>query len=206
MGSIPEDGVYSHRERQTSQPPRAGVVGGILRRKQVSLDLLAPNEFFDIPEEDKEVEEVETPNVIFPLRFAPRVHNGNKGGGGGHGGHGGGGHGDVEKGSGAPPIRKAMRKDKIMAIILACLLTAFVGVCVGWKTHEEKDHSLFGIVGTACVTQCLGDKDYRNFFLAHHDHFELKDVSLLSADSSVNFISNLKHLLIPLQSLSRRNE
>lgn len=178
MGGIPEDKEISSR---IPKGTRSSILGNIVRRKQVSLDLLSPESamFFGIPEEE-ETDEVDVlPNMFFPLRFAPRSKSG--GGGGGGGGHGGGGHGgdleSIAKSAVAPPITRATRKDKIMALILAALLTAFVGVCVGWKTHEDEGHSLFGIVGTACVTNCTGDKDTRNFFVGHGDHFQKGDVS-----------------------------
>eukprot|EP00934_Nitzschia_sp_Nitz4_P001548 Nitzschia sp. Nitz4//scaffold256_size27904//1818//5050//NITZ4_008166-RA/size27904-snap-gene-0.10-mRNA-1//-1//CDS//3329544402//1548//frame0 len=100
------------RERQTT--PQANLMSGILRRRQVSLDLLGPNDFFGVPEEeevdeplisepvkeeemqDEEVspDAISKEDLFFPLRFAPRqkVRSGTGGGHGG-GGHGGGGHG-----------------------------------------------------------------------------------------------------------------
>jgi hypothetical protein len=56
-------------------------------------------------------------------------------------------------------------------------MIAFVGVCVGWETHDDENHSLFGVVGTACVTDCMGDTEVRNFFLGNEDHFRSGDVS-----------------------------
>jgi len=147
---------------------RNSIIGSIVRRKQVSLDLLAPeNAFFEEDEntDDSSTEEDEaTSKLFFPLKFPKRKQA----------------EGDLENGdveAVVHPIRKAGRKDIIKTGILAAILIAFVGVCVGWKTHEDESHSLFGLVGTACVTQCLGDKDYRNFFVGHEDHFDSGDVS-----------------------------
>lgn len=96
----------------------------------------------DADEEDLSVED-EMPDMIFPLRFAPRIggnrqKNDEK-------------KGDVE--TFAPPILKATRTDKIKAAVLFCLLSGFLGVCVGWKTHSSDVHSFFGVLGTACVTE-----------------------------------------------------
>ena len=161
MGGLPESSAVH------GQANRKGLVGNIVRRKQISLDLLAPNNAFfkgDVDEtEDLSMEDEATSKLIFPLRFSANKQTK-----------------DEEKGNVehvAPPIKRAGKKDKIRAGILAVILIAFVGVCVGWKTHEDESHSLFGLVGTACVTQCLGDKDFRNFFIGHEDHFHSKDVS-----------------------------
>jgi hypothetical protein len=58
------------------------IVKGILRRKQVSLDLLGPNDFFATEDEsiipmpptsEEEAEEVAETKLFRPLRFAPRL-------------------------------------------------------------------------------------------------------------------------------------
>jgi Na+/H+ antiporter NhaD/arsenite permease-like protein len=98
--------------RQESYPPRQArvkmdsLVKGILKRKQVSLDLMSPEaaDFFaaeqeevDIlptaEEEEEEVEEEARKKPFYPLQFAPRTYPVMGGGGHGHGG--GGGHGAV---------------------------------------------------------------------------------------------------------------
>mmetsp|Transcript_22998 Transcript_22998/g.26181 ORF Transcript_22998/g.26181 Transcript_22998/m.26181 type:complete len:702 (+) Transcript_22998:602-2707(+) len=68
-------------------------------------------------------------------------------------------------------VVKATRNDKIKAFILFCIMTAFLGVCVGWETHQNESHMLFGTVGIACETPCYGDVEYRNFFVGNEDHF-----------------------------------
>jgi hypothetical protein len=75
-------------------------------------------------------------------------------------------------------ILRATRKDFIKTGILFCIMVAFVGVCIGWETHVDETHSIFGPVGNACVTPCYGDVDDNNFFIAHNDHFINGDVSL----------------------------
>lgn len=77
----------------------------VVRRKQVSLDLLGPNDFFAVPMQEPEImpelredeavegeEQSAISRVFRPLRFAPRVmmKQGGGGHGSGHGGHGGG--------------------------------------------------------------------------------------------------------------------
>jgi Na+/H+ antiporter NhaD/arsenite permease-like protein len=188
----------STRSRQASLTER------IVRRKQISFDVRNPQQmdFFDLPIQEIDVDQKgegfqddivqdQPPKLFFPLVFSPRVAPKPSGGGG----HGGASETDEEsvdmiKGGDKgiqykiPPddfVIRAGRKDKIMTAILFLIMAAFTGVCVGWKTHENEDHMLFGTVGTACVTPCSGDSDYSNFFVAHHDHFSKGDVITLVA-------------------------
>jgi hypothetical protein len=86
--------VVPMRKKQDSNP----LVKGILRRKQVSLDLLGPNDFFATDDEsiilmpptpEEEEQEATEAKLFRPLRFAPRSIR-RPGGGGAHGasGHG----------------------------------------------------------------------------------------------------------------------
>lgn len=135
---------------------------------------------------------IEKKKLILPLRFAPRLVVKSKAGGGHGGGHDSSeGLKDIEEEGSmegkkdeiiykVPPddyIVRATRKDKIKALILFCIMTCFLGVCVGWSTHEDESHKLFGTVGNACVTPCYGGTEYRNFFKGGHDSFHHGDVS-----------------------------
>ena len=130
-----------------------------------------------------EEEEILKSKLIGPLRFAPKKIPGSGGHGGGHG-HGGHGHADVEKPIGKEDdiytprpddyVLRATRKDKIMAAILFLIMTAFTVVCIAWKTHEDESHSIFGVVGLACVTPCNGSYDHKDFFNGH-SHFKTND-------------------------------
>lgn len=166
------------KQKQPSFPPRRDVMDRIMRRKQVSLDLLSPQqaEFFGAIQDAGELEEVEEekemPKLFFPLRFAPRLVSKAR-------------EDEEERvAPGAevqvPPIVKATRFDKIKALVLAAIFIVLVGVCVGWKTHDDESHSLFGVVGIACVTDCMGDTKVRNFFNGHEDQFNSGDVSILA--------------------------
>ena len=163
-----------------SYPPR-DMVSAIMRRKQVSMDLMSPQQaaFFgaveeELVEEEVEEEEEEKPKMFFPLKFAPRLVSKARAA-------------ELEEEEGVarvdvepPPIIKAGKVDKIKALILCAIMIAFVGVCIGWDTHDDESHSLFGIVGTACTTaggSCMGDLELRNFFVGHEDHFHYNDVS-----------------------------
>ena len=162
-GTIEEDRPYDYGEQppqrrpsRVRQPSQSSLVNGILRRKQVSLDLMSPQaaaffaeeESLGLVDDGTSVEEEEMPNLIFPLKFAPRVGGPKK---------------LDEKGgiieAKAPPVLPATRGDKIKAAVLFLLLSGFVGVCVGWKTHSSDKHSFFGVLGTACVTEVRWETD-----------------------------------------------
>ncbi len=167
------------KTRQLSYLPRDNV-DRILKRKRDSFSLMFPREteiFYQSEEEgiSREVEEKEElPDLRFPLRFAPRVIRKD---------HTPPSEDDIEAEAGEseesehPPIIKATRFDKIRTFILALIMATLVGVCVGWKSYASESHSLFGIVGLACHTNCSGDLELRNFFVANENNFGLGDVS-----------------------------
>eukprot|EP00979_Chaetoceros_neogracilis_P011960 scaffold3055_cov228-Chaetoceros_neogracile.AAC.5 len=167
-------------KKQPSFDPSRNIVRGILRRKQISMDLMSPEQaaFFGAVEDEEEEGDMEDETdealkkLFFPLRFAPRLGAKGREGAAAE-------ERDEETTKAeveAPPIVRATRRNKIQAIILACIMIALVGVCVGWKTHEDESHSLFGLSGIACVTNCLGDTTTRNFFVGNDDHFQDGDV------------------------------
>ena len=193
-GESPSNG--NERRRQISSTQK------LLRRKQISRDLYGSEDinFFTIPDDEMLVDDDQNKsndNLFFPLRFPPQlkpkatVSHGHSG----HSGH------SPSDGQGIENehwsddeeiqykvpdndrIVKATRSDYIKTGVLFCLMAAFVGVCVGWKTHLDESHSIFGYVGVACVTPCSGDVEYRNFFNGHHDHFKPGDVSILILNS-----------------------
>jgi hypothetical protein len=71
----------------------------------------------------------------------------------------------------AMDIKKAGRGDFIQTAILICIMIAFTGVVLGWHTEIDEEFSVFGPVGLACSTQCLGHHESQNYFRAH-SHFE----------------------------------
>lgn len=88
-------------------------------------------------------------------------------------------------------IIKVTRTDKIKTLILFCIMSTFLGVCVGWKTHQDESHMIFGTVGLACVTPCYGDVNYRNFFIGHHDKFHHGDVSRSLCQTLIYVLNSL---------------
>ncbi|KAG7346420.1 citrate transporter-domain containing protein [Nitzschia inconspicua] len=106
----PPESPKTNRSRQNSkQNSFGGFMNEVIRRKQVSLDLLGPNDFFlpppppvaetesllpTTPERDGDHEDAEeavvatlaTAKLIRPLRFAPRLYPKQQGSGGHHGG------------------------------------------------------------------------------------------------------------------------
>ena len=298
----------SHFERQKTPPTpsrrvrqdsgAAGILGNVLRRKQVSLDLLGPNDFFATPEELTAAEEVtELPPVVKeeeeegeegaavveqqeeiklfrPLRFAPRMEiRGRRAGGHGSGGGAGAaaiselssideettkaferysqsndklklqvsslmnrleeeglsdqqvkdistqinttqstmaeeekllkthllpGSSVIEReevdrdgeqdGTGAEvgaedtfaygfddEIIRANRGDKIKAGILFIIMLTLTIVVASWDTHLDEEVFIHSPVGVACVTECEGNLEYRDFFDGHN-HFETDQV------------------------------
>lgn len=312
------------RSRQNSrQNSAAGVMSGVLRRKQVSLDLLGPNDFFASPPmeteellppmpegEDVEGEEKKPGDkapagrakLIRPLRFAPRLVP-KQGGGGGHGGgHGGGG------GTPLPPVMessaideetseafesyaranqdlklqlssfanrlkdqgvasdsvddflssinetqssmepkekllksklslgsrhatastvtneseigsssrlflsgddneeeadeadeaeemeydgiiRATRADKMKTGVLFCIMLALTVVMAVWDTHLDEESFIQGPVGMACVTDCNGSLETRDFF-GGHNHFEEGEVIQLTMHMDPNEVAH----------------
>ena len=65
-------------------------------------------------------------------------------------------------------IIRATRKDWIITGILFCLMATLTGVVSGWDTHMEENHTIFGPVGLACETPCLGDPEEKDFFHGHN--------------------------------------
>lgn len=88
---------------------------------------------------------------------------------------------DVIKSPHLHDIVKATHTDKIRTLILFCIMSIFLAVCVGWKTHQDESHMIFGTVGLACVTPCYGSIDRHNFFTGHHNKFHSGDVISLLA-------------------------
>ena len=74
-----------------------------------------------------------------------------------------------------PGIKKAGRSDFIYTGVLICVMIAFTGVVLGWHTEIDEDFSVFGTVGLACSTQCLGHLESQNYLRAHK-HFETDNV------------------------------
>jgi hypothetical protein len=176
----PLPGVQEERFDDTdivAKKKKKTLMQSIVQRKTIALDLVDVDEAsihddLDISKHQlKTLESNVAQEKFFPLRFAKKKHLKTVQ----TGDHESGGHDFATEG-----IKVATRKDYIKTCILALILSCFVGVCCGWKTHEESDNSVYGIVGTACVTKCLGDSEFRNFFLGKEDHFESGDVIKLS--------------------------
>jgi hypothetical protein len=68
-------------------------------------------------------------------------------------------------------IVRADRCDKIKAAIVFLIMLTFTVVVCTWDTHIADYSHIYAPVGLACVTDCLGDSETRDFF-HHHNHFE----------------------------------
>ena len=68
-------------------------------------------------------------------------------------------------------IIRAERPDYIKAIVLAIIMLALTVSVASWSTHLDEESFIFGPVGLACVTPCLGNVETRDFFHGHN-HFK----------------------------------
>ena len=75
-------------------------------------------------------------------------------------------------------------------------MTALVCVCVGWKTHTDESHSLYGLSGIAYVTDCLGDTTSRNFFVGNEDQFHKGDFIGLTMHLDPSLLGAVKNFPI----------
>jgi hypothetical protein len=302
----------------------AGVMSGLLRRKQVSLDLLGPNDFFAQPAEMEELlppmpegeavdGEEQAPGdhapmkrLIRPLRFAPRMVPKHGGGGPHGGGHGGGApllpvmessgiddetveafesytrsnrdlrlqlsslsnklkEQDVtpevnafldsinETHSGMEPketllksklssssrhptmstltesedigasarqnekeeeeqteteydgIIRASRGDKIKTGVLFCIMLALTIVVATWDTHLDTDSFIQGPVGLACVSDCEGNLETRDFFYGHY-HFEEGEVIQLTMHMDPNIVAHENETYVTVEVYGTESE
>lgn len=75
-------------------------------------------------------------------------------------------------------IIRATRKDYFFTGMLFLVMSALVGVVLGWHTHLDESDSIFGPVGLACKTPCRGDIYDQDYFRGQHA-FAPNDVILL---------------------------
>jgi Na+/H+ antiporter NhaD/arsenite permease-like protein len=68
-------------------------------------------------------------------------------------------------------IIRATRSDKIKGAICFALMFALTIVTAAWETHLDKESFLRTPVGMACVTECEGDIETRDFLNGHY-HFK----------------------------------
>lgn len=75
-------------------------------------------------------------------------------------------------------IIRATRKDYFFTGMLFLVMSALVGVVLGWHTHLDESDSIFGPVGLACKTPCRGDIYDQDYFRGQYS-FAANDVILL---------------------------
>ena len=75
-------------------------------------------------------------------------------------------------------IIRATRKDYFFTGMLFLVMSALVGVVLGWHTHLDESDSIFGPVGLACKTPCRGDIYDQDYFRGQYS-FATNDVILL---------------------------
>ena len=77
--------------------------------------------------------------------------------------------GQAEEGDG---IIRAARGDKIKTGILFMVMLALTIVVATWHTHLDEESFIHDPVGLACVTDCQGSLDTRDFFHGHNSFEE----------------------------------
>ena len=66
-------------------------------------------------------------------------------------------------------VKKATRKDYYITTFLFVLMCALTGIIAGWQTHLDESHSIFGVVGLACVTYCPGNTETKDYFHGNYN-------------------------------------
>jgi hypothetical protein len=69
-------------------------------------------------------------------------------------------------------IVRADKCDKIKAAIVFLIMLTFTVVVCTWETHINAESHIYSPVGLACVTDCPGNLETRDFFAHEHNHFE----------------------------------
>jgi len=98
-------------------------------------------------------------------------------------------------------IIRATRKDYFFTGFLVVVMSALVGVVVGWPTHLDESDSIFGPVGLACKTPCRGDVYDQDYFRGKNT-FHSGDVIYLTPhiDTTLTEESYLRMVIRGVQS------
>jgi hypothetical protein len=73
-------------------------------------------------------------------------------------------------------IVRADKSDKIKAAIVFFIMLTFTVVVCTWNTHTNAESHIYSPVGLACVTDCPGNLETRDFFAHGHNHFEQNEL------------------------------
>lgn len=71
--------------------------------------------------------------------------------------------------AGGIAVKKATRKDYYITAFLFVLMCALTSIIAGWQTHLDESHSIFGVVGLACVTYCPGNTETKDYFHGNYN-------------------------------------
>jgi Citrate transporter len=87
--------------------------------------------------------------------------------------------------------------DKIKAAIVFLIMLAFTVVVCTWDTHVAALSHIYGPVGLACVTECLGNLETRDFFHGHN-HFEEGALIQLILNIDANSEADEAHAVVEI--------
>ncbi|CAJ1958164.1 unnamed protein product [Cylindrotheca closterium] len=76
-------------------------------------------------------------------------------------------------------IIRATRSDYLWTGILLCVMIAFTGIVIGWRTHLDEAFSTFGPVGLACSTPCTGHLETHDYFRGKNTFEEGQYIQLI---------------------------
>ncbi len=95
-------------------------------------------------------------------------------------------------------IIRATRSDKIKTAILFCIMLALTIVVASWHTHLDDESFIRGPVGLACVSDCEGNIETRDFFNGHN-HFEEGEVIQLVMHIDANELAYDNHAKLTVE-------
>jgi hypothetical protein len=94
-------------------------------------------------------------------------------------------------------IVRADKCDKIKAGVVFLIMLVFTVVVCTWHTHIMDESHIYSPVGLACVTDCPGDLETRDFFHGHN-HFEHNQVIQVIVHIDPNVEANDTYAIIEI--------
>lgn len=102
-------------------------------------------------------------------------------------------------------IIRATRSDKIKTAVLFCIMLGLTIIVCTWHTHLDEESFIRGPVGLACVTDCDGDLETRDFFHGHNQ-FETGEVIQLIMHIDANELAHSNHSTLTVEVYGTESE